>query len=74
MKKKKFSNLHFYSNADYNKDDLLRLCLNFTPVDTQMLYYYMFATYYSDFVKSPALSVVSGPCNVLRQERTFDIL
>ena len=31
-------NLHNYFEADYNKDDLSRLRLSFTPADTQMLF------------------------------------
>ena len=48
----------------------------FTPADTQMLCWWLCAMYYCQILlKSPGLSVASGPRNVLRQQvRTFDIV
>ena len=52
------------------KQDFLRLCLYCRPAGTHLLCQHMFATYYRKILlKSPGLSVVSDPRNVLRHKK-----
>ena len=50
--------------------DFLRLRLYCTPAGTHLLCQHMFATYYQKILlRSPVLSVVSDPRNVLRHKQ-----
>ena len=58
--------VHIYIDADYKKHDFSRLRLHCTPAGTLLLCQHTFATYYQQILlKSPGLSVVSDPPNVL---------
>ena len=62
--------LHIYNDADYKKHDFSRLSLYYSPAGSQSLCQHTFATYYQKFwLKSPGLSVVSDPLNVLRHKQ-----
>ena len=62
--------LCIYIHADYKIHDFLRLSLYCTPASTHLLCQHTFATYYQKiFLKSPGLTVISDPRNVLRQKQ-----
>ena len=61
--------LHIHIDADYKKDNFSRLRLYCTPAGTHLLCQHMFATHYQEILlKSPGLTVVSYPRNVLRDK------
>ena len=65
-----YYNLLIYIIADYKKDNFSRLRLYCTPAGTHWLRQHTFAAYYQNIpVKSPRLSVVSDPRNVLKQKQ-----
>ena len=69
MQTKTLYNLLIYIDADY-KDDFSRLRLYCTLAGTQLLHQHMFAAYYQKILlKSPGLSFVSDPRNVLRHKQ-----
>ena len=62
--------MHIYIDSDYREDDFSNLRLNCMPAGTHLLRQQMFATYcYQIMLKTPELSVVSGPRNVLRDKQ-----
>ena len=62
--------LHIYIDADYKKDDFSHLRLYCTPASTHLLCQHMFATFYQKILlKSPGLTVVSYPRNVMRDKQ-----
>ena len=70
MHTKTLYNLLIYIDADYQKDDFSRLRLYFTPAGTHLLRQHTCAAYYQKiFIKSPGLSVVSDPRNVLSHKQ-----
>ena len=70
MQTKTLYNLPIYINADYKKDDLSRLRLYCTPAGTHLLRQHTFAANYQYILlKSPGLSAVSDPRNVLRHKQ-----
>ena len=70
MQTKTLYNLLIYIIADYKKDDFSRLRLYCTPAGTHLLRQHTFAAYYQYILlKSPGLSVVSDPRNVLRHKQ-----
>ena len=67
MQTKTLYNLLIYINADYKKDDFSNFRLYCTPAGTHWLRHHTFAAYNQKILlKSPGLSVVSDPRNVLR--------
>ena len=70
MQTKTLYNLLIYIDADYKKPDFSRLCLYCTRAGTRLPCQHTFATYYQKILlKSPGLSVVSDPRNVLRHKQ-----
>ena len=70
MQTKTLYHLLIYINADYKKVDFSRLRLYCTPAGTHLLRQHTFAAYYQYFfLRSPGLSVVSDPRNVLRHKQ-----
>ena len=70
MQTKTLYNLLVYINADYKIDDFSRLRLYCTPAGTHLLPQRRFAAFYQNILlKSPGLSVVSDPRNVLRHKQ-----
>ena len=70
MQTRTLYNLLIYINADYKKVDFSRLRLYCTPAGSNLLRQHMFAAYYQYILlKSPGLSVVSDPRNVLRHKQ-----
>ena len=70
MQTKTLYNLRICIDADYKKDDFSRLRLSSTPAGTHLLRQHTFAAYYQKILfKSPGLSVVSDPRNVLRHQQ-----
>ena len=68
MLSKTWFNLHIYIDANYEKHDISRLFC--TRAGTHLLCQHTFATYFQYILlKSPGLSVVSDPRNVLRHKR-----
>ena len=70
MQTKTMFNLHNYVDTDFERHDFSRLCLYCTPAGTHLLCQHTFATYYQKILlKSPSLSNVSDPRNVLRRKQ-----
>ena len=70
MHTKSLYNLLIYIDADYQKDDFSRLRLYCTPTVTHLLRQHTFAAYYQwILLKSPGMSVVSDPRNVLSHKQ-----
>ena len=70
MLSKTWYNLHIYNDAYYQKPDFSRLRLYCTRAGTLLPCQHTFAMYYQKIlVKSPILSVVSDPRNVLRHKQ-----
>ena len=70
MLSKTWYNLHIHIDADYKKPDFSRLRLYCTRAGTHMPSQHTFATYYQKILlKTPGLSVVSDPRNVLRHKQ-----
>ena len=70
MQTKTLYNLLIYIDADYKKDDFSRLRLYCTPAGTHLLRQHTLAAYYQKILlKSPGLSFVSDPRNVLRHKQ-----
>ena len=70
MQTKTLYNLLFYIIPDYKKGDFSRRRLYCTPAGTHLLRQHTFAAYYQYILlKSPGLSVVSYPRNVLRHKQ-----
>ena len=70
MQTKTLYNLLIYINADYKKDEFSSLRLYCTPVGTHLLRQHTFAAYCQNVsLKSPRLTVVSDPRNVLRHKQ-----
>ena len=70
MQTKTLYNLHNYNDSDYKKDVFSRLRLYCTPAGTHLLRQNTFAANYQYILlRSPGLSVVSDPHNVLRHKR-----
>ena len=70
MHTKTLYNLLIYIDADYQKDDFSRLRLYCTSAGTHLLRQHTFAAYYQKILlKSPRLSVVSDPRNVLSHKQ-----
>ena len=70
MHTKTLYNLLIYIDADYQKDDFSRLRPYCTPAGTHLLRQHTLAAYYRYILlKSPGLSVVSDPRNVLRHKQ-----
>ena len=70
MQTKTLYNLHTYVDAVYKKDNFSRLRLYCTPAGTHLLRQHTFAAYYQKtLLKSPGLSVVCDPRNVLRHKQ-----
>ena len=70
MHTKTLYNLFIYIDADYQKDNFSRLRLYCTPADTPLLRQPTFAAYYQKILlKSPGLSVVTDPRNVLSHKQ-----
>ena len=70
MQTKTLYNPLIYIDANYRKDDFSRLRLYCTPAGTHLLRQHTVAAYYQKILlKSPELSVVSDPRNVLRHKQ-----
>ena len=62
--------LYICADVVYKKHDFLRLRPYCTPESTHLLCQHKFATYYQKILsKSPGLSAVSDPRNVLRHKK-----
>ena len=70
MQTKTLYNLLIYLDADYKKDDFSSLHLYCTPAGTHLLRQHTFTAFYRKiFSKSPGLSVIFDPRNVLRHKK-----
>ena len=69
MQRKTLYNLLVYINADYKWDIFSRVRLYCTPAGTHFLRHTFAACYQTILIKSPGLSVVSDPRNVLRHKQ-----